>query len=130
MRTIATLDEGGTYELIINAGETLELQFFRNDGADTPAAVPFEAGTTARMKLRRTHAASTVFADWTAYLTVEIANALVRLKVPASVTASLTTPGREADGVYDIELAWTESAVERVERFVQGTWTLKPEATR
>lgn len=127
MRTLATLDEGGTYELIINAGETLELQFFRNNAG---VAVPFEAGTTARMKLRRSYATSTVFADWTNYLTVEIANAVVRLKVPASVTASLVTPGREADGVYDLELAWTESAVERVERFIEGTWTLKPEATR
>lgn len=82
------------------------------------------AGYTARGKIKPSHTAGgAVLFDFTSYMTVDVANSLVIVDIPANITAAWTW----TSGAYDMEL--TDGNPQHDVRFLQGTVKVDREVT-
>jgi hypothetical protein len=112
-----------TYELLIDQGSTLEVQFSLKDEAGLALNL---TGYEVRMQIRTSYNATAVILNLSTFLGTIVLEPLegkITIKASAEVTAALV-PKRY---VYDIE---TVSPTGFVTRIVQGNVVVSPEVTR
>jgi len=111
----------GILNIVVEKGATFSRSIAVKDASN--AAINL-TGATVRAKMRPSYESE----DATAF-TMAITNAaqgLVSWLMPDETTAGLST-GVSAVWVYDVEIEYSDGTVERI---LQGTATVSPEATR
>lgn len=113
----------GELNLTIEQGATFLLTLIYQDDTGAPANL---AGATARMKMRKHNHQGHVAMELTTEngrISISAAAGQINLTISATDTATLTD---HDSGVYDLELV--NGSI--VERLIEGTYTISPEATR
>lgn len=115
------------YNIEIKQGTTfnLSLKWETEATAESPATPVNIDGCKIFMQFRKQHSSSVVELEAsTEDGRITIADGVINIKVPASVTQDIRTQ----KGVYDLEVHYPDSG--DVYRILEGVWTLSPEVTR